>query len=161
MDSLPSKTALRDELLGQLSEQLQHAERAHQATTAGVTHEEARPENDKDTRALEQSYLARGQAQRVVELRTALLQVKSMPLGALEAGAKVRVGALVTTNDEVRQVTYWICPAGGGVKLAAGSINVLTPQSVLGRALIGLELGDVCEVAIAGKPHSLELEGLQ
>ena len=37
-------------------------QRAHRATVEGATHEEAKPENDKDTRALEQSYLARGQS---------------------------------------------------------------------------------------------------
>ena len=37
-------------------------EKAQHATQAAATHEEAKPENDKDTRALEQSYLARGQA---------------------------------------------------------------------------------------------------
>jgi len=42
---------------------------AQRTVVEGATHEENKPENDKDTRALEQSYLARGQAQRVVELQ--------------------------------------------------------------------------------------------
>ena len=43
--------------------------RAQQATVAGATSEEAKAEHSKDTRALEQTYLARGQAQRVEALR--------------------------------------------------------------------------------------------
>ena len=55
-----TKTQLRDELLAVLAAQLAVADRAHQASLEGATHEEAKPENNKDTRALEQSYLARG-----------------------------------------------------------------------------------------------------
>jgi len=56
----PTKPTLKAELLALLAADLDTLERAHRATTEGATHEEAKPENDKDTRALEQSYLARG-----------------------------------------------------------------------------------------------------
>ena len=52
----------------------------HAAATEGATHSEARPENDKDTRGLELSYLARGQAQRVAELQIVLGAVSEMRL---------------------------------------------------------------------------------
>src|SRR5262249_35036413 len=66
-ESMPrvfEKQALKRQLLDLLREQLEVLEHAHRTTHAGATHEEAKPENDKDTRALEQSYLARGQANR-------------------------------------------------------------------------------------------------
>ena len=62
------KPALKAELLALLGAHLETLERAHRAACEGATHEEAKPENDKDTRALEQSYLARGQAARIDEL---------------------------------------------------------------------------------------------
>ena len=52
-----NKTALRTELAALLAADLETLEKAHRATREGVTHEDAKPENDKDTRALEQSYL--------------------------------------------------------------------------------------------------------
>ena len=80
MIRLPPKQSLRDELVGYLEASLKTLERAHQASREAATHEEAKPENDKDTRALEQSYVARGQAIRIEELRTNLAEVRTMPL---------------------------------------------------------------------------------
>src|SRR5271163_799711 len=77
---LPSKTALKDELVRILAADLEVRERAHKAALEGATHEEAKPENDKDTRALEQSYLARGQAARIQELREGLTAVEALLL---------------------------------------------------------------------------------
>jgi hypothetical protein len=57
-----TKAQLKAELVTILEGTLAGLERAHADARAGATHEEAKPENDKDTRALEQSYLARGQA---------------------------------------------------------------------------------------------------
>ena len=59
-----SKITLKAVLLAQLEAALATARAAHKAAVEGATHAEARPENDKDTRGLEQSYLARGVAQR-------------------------------------------------------------------------------------------------
>ncbi|HEX2686728.1 MAG TPA: hypothetical protein VHN14_08920, partial [Kofleriaceae bacterium] len=57
------KATLKAELVAQLVAALDLAQRAHAAALEGATHAEARAENPKDTRGLEQSYLARGQAQ--------------------------------------------------------------------------------------------------
>src|SRR5579871_2411359 len=91
---------LKDELLARLETDLETLERALRATRAGATHEEAKPENDKDTRALEQSYLARGQALRVEELRAAVADVESMALRAFGAEMLIALGALVTIDEE-------------------------------------------------------------
>src|SRR5579859_3643023 len=69
------KDDLKTALIAHLSSELDQLEKAHRATIAGATHEQAKPENDKDTRALEQSYLARGQAARVEEQRAAIAEV--------------------------------------------------------------------------------------
>lgn len=152
---LPSKSSLRDELLARLRDELEQLERAHHATLEGATHEEARPENSKDTRALEQSYLARGQAARVEELRRAVVEVATMPTPG--ASAMVGLGGLVTTTeDEVERVLF-VAPQGGGSTLAGGRVHVVTPLSPLGRAVMGREVGDVCELATAGRERSLEV----
>ncbi|HQP37789.1 MAG TPA: hypothetical protein PLI95_21545, partial [Polyangiaceae bacterium] len=75
MSAKPSKSALKQELVSLLQRDLEVLQRAHRASQEGATHEEAKPENDKDTRALEQSYLARGQARRVDDLSSALSAV--------------------------------------------------------------------------------------
>ena len=69
MTAVVDKVEILKLLRERVSADLATMSAAQRAVVDGATHEENRPENDKDTRALEQSYLARGQAQRVVELQ--------------------------------------------------------------------------------------------
>jgi transcription elongation GreA/GreB family factor len=160
----PRKAALKTELSALLRRDLAAAESAHRATVAGATHEEARPENDKDTRALEQSYLARGQAQRVEDLRAAIAEVEALALSGDARTNRVALGALVRVKEEheerERTLTYWVAPQGGGASLEGGKVQVVTPRSPLGKALVGRTAGDECEVVIAGKARHLEVLGV-
>jgi transcription elongation GreA/GreB family factor len=154
------KPALIRALCALLEAEIARATEAATRTAQGATHEEARPENDKDTRALEQSYLARGQALRVVDLQVALKQVKFMDVRVFTHDDAVDVSALVQLEqeDDNERRWYFIAPAGGGNKLqleAAGvSVDVLTPQAPLGRALIGRYVGD--EITITAGPRKRE-----
>lgn len=157
-----SKPQLRDELLACLNAQLAIAERAHQGSVEGATHEEARSENDKDTRALEQSYLARGQAQRLVELHDAIAKVRAMSMPGHSADQSCTLGSVIDVVDEVGQVAvYWIAASGGGARLANGEVQVLTPQSPLGRALLGCRLDDDVEIVVAGRRRTLSVTALE
>ncbi|MEW5854699.1 MAG: GreA/GreB family elongation factor [Myxococcota bacterium] len=155
MAPLPSKAALKDELVRLLTAQLDVAERAQRAAREGATHEEAKPENDKDTRGLEQSYLARGQALRVEELRAELGLVQGLPVKDLGDDAPVALGAVVTVEDDAATSVYFLAPAGGGAKLAGGRVQVVTPKSPLGQALLGKREGDSCDVRLAGRVREL------
>ena len=73
----PSKKNLNAELVAMLEGTLATLEAAHADARAGATHEQAKPENDKDTRALEQSYLARGQAMRIETLKAGLSALRT------------------------------------------------------------------------------------
>jgi transcription elongation GreA/GreB family factor len=121
---------------------------AQRVVVDGATHEENRPENDKDTRALEQSYLARGQAQRVVELQDALNLLKALELRAFTAESLISLGALVALEDGGDTVHYFIAPAGGGLRVTLGDaeVRVVTPQSPIARALLGKREGDDLEL---------------
>ncbi len=154
--------ALKTELIAILRRDAAAAERAHRETVAAATHQEAKPENDKDTRALEQSYLARGQAQRVEDLRAAVAEVEAMTVGAPErmrgaSAGRAALGALVSVIEDDAEATFWIAPHGGGARLEGGKVQVVTPRSPLGQALVGKTAGDECEVVIAGKTRSLEV----
>ncbi len=158
MPSLPGKEALRDELLRLLEGELSAAERAHRATCEGVAHADAKPENDKDTRALEQSYLARGQASRVAELRAAVAELRAMALRAFAPGDPAALGALVTAErDDGEALTVWLAPQGGGSRLGGGRVQVVTPKSPLGRAVLGKREGEPSEVTLAGKARDLTI----
>jgi transcription elongation GreA/GreB family factor len=141
------KAALRAELHAVLLQALETARAAHAAAVAGATHTEARAENPKDTRGLEQSYLARGQAGRVAELELAVSEVAAMQLRAFGAGDPIASSAVVVLEDDEAGGDgrrYFIAPHGGGTALAHG-IQVITPLSPLARALLGKRAGDAVE----------------
>ncbi len=151
-----TKQALKAELLARLGEDLRALERAHRATCEGATHEEAKPENDKDTRALEQSYLARGQAARIEELRVSIAAVNALSSRDLEE-KRVALGALVTIEEDGEESTLLLAPGGGGVRLAGGAVQIVTPKSPLGRALLGQRAGDDVEIALKGKTRTMQV----
>ena len=125
-----------------------------------ATHEEARPENDKDTRGLEASYLARGQAARVSELELADNALEFLVLRDLREGDAVALGALVELEAEVgARVAYFVAPAGGGtrVRVSGAEVQVVSPQSPVGRALVGRAAGDVVELPGRGGPREHEI----
>jgi len=157
----PRKQQLRDELLAQLTASLDAARRAHAAAVEGATHSEARAENDKDTRGLEQSYLARGQAQRVDELGAAVAEVEAMALRGFGRGEAVGMSALVTVEEDDERHVFFIAPHGGGQLLAGGAVQVVTPRSPLGRALVGKQVGDGGEVQLPGKVRELEIVAIE
>jgi transcription elongation GreA/GreB family factor len=151
------KRALKAELVEHLSRALEQARAAHASAVEGATHAEARPENDKDTRGLEQSYLARGQAQRVAELDGAVADVTAL---ALRTCTAVGMGAAVTIDEDGDERAYFIAPAGGGTVLA-GNVHVVTLSSPLGRALVGKRVDDEAEVELRGKKRSLVIVAIR
>ncbi len=153
------KASLFEELRRQLQVDLDTLQSSQRETEEGTTHEEAKPENDKDTRAIESSYLARGLAQRVADLQRGLGQLSALRARGIVDHDKVALGALVTVEDDsgVPQ-QYLLAPAGGGKRLdsAAGPVKVVTPKSPLGRALLRTEAGD--EVTLSTPQGTRELE---
>ena len=133
------------------------------ATREGATHEESRAENDKDTRGLEASYLARGQAKRVEQLEEAIVRVRVMELpdyGELPIGLGALVEVLIDDDDER---TFFLASAGGGEKLEVEgqAIHVLTPASPVGRALVGKRVDDELELTVAGRVRLYELTAVR
>lgn len=159
MTDLPGKVELKRELVRILEADLETLERAQQAAREGATHEEAKPENDKDTRALEQSYLARGQALRLEELRAGLGQVQALALRAFDEGGPIALGAIVVVEDDADESTriVFIAPHGGGARLEGGRVQVVTPRSPLGQALLGKSEGDDCELVLEGRRRVLAI----
>ena len=72
-------------------------------------------------------------------------------------GGPARVGALVEADEDGERSTFWIAPHGGGARLADGAVQVVTPKSPLGRALLGASAGDECEVVLAGRRRVMEI----
>ncbi len=149
MPTHPNKAAVLDALRRRIADDLAALVASQHESQAGVTHEEARPENDKDTRAVESSYLARGLAGRVVELANAAASLENLAPRAFDDETPLGLGALVALADEQgTEKRYFLAPAGGGltVWVDGASVLIVTPQSPVGRALVAKRVGEELEV---------------
>ena len=111
-----------------------------------ATHGESRAENKYDTRAIEASYLAAGQGQRIEELRELLMWYRNLPDESHFERAET--GALVGLEDEDGASRWVFLAKDGGTVATAGGVEVraISPSSGLGAALLGLQEGDAGEV---------------
>ena len=163
MSKLPKKVAILSALRERIDTDLAAVAESQRKTQEGATHAEAKSEGDKDTRATESSYLARGLAKRVSELRNAAGKLATMLLRSFTDDDAIEVGALVTLeDDEGELVHYFLAPAGGGLKLSLGGveIRVITPAAPVGAALLGKELDDEVQLTTPGGTRALTIEAL-
>ena len=140
-----NKHDLHRHCLEHLEAQLRSLEAAARKTAATATDEEHKARSKYETFSLENSYLARGQARRVEDMRTVLNSVRAMPVRELPADADIQPGVLVEVIDQTGVTDLlWLVPAGGGEEIhyEGRLIQLLTPQSPLGRALLNKRRGD-------------------
>ena len=154
-----SKRHILDALIATIESEIAARIRNAEATTKGATHEEARPENDKDTRALEATYLARGQAMRVEELQDALAKIRFLNIRDFEEDELIDIGALVTLETDGELAHLLLIPEGGGrvIEIDGQSIKVINPASPLGRALVDKRVGDEFELPLGGRIREYEV----
>lgn len=159
---LPDKAKVHASLRASLERALQAMARAAEDSREGATHEESRSEGDKDMRATEQSYVARGQALRTEQLADELARFLALPVRALAEDDRVGVGALVRASVDDEQRVFFVCAQGGGTELVVEGVRVtvLTPGSPAGRALVGKEVGDGYELDVAGRTRTWEIEAI-
>ena len=80
------KRLLVQELRANLGREIDVLRAAARDAREAATHEEAKPENDKDTRAIEAAYLAGAQADRVRELERVVNALEFLALRDLREG---------------------------------------------------------------------------
>ena len=117
------------------------AEVARQA----ATHEESKAENKYDTRGLEASYLAAGQARRAEEIRRALGAWRTLQMRPYDDEQGIQLGALICLADaDGRQQWLLLGPDGAGLKLEHDGLEIMliTGQAPLGQQLLGKGPGD-------------------
>jgi transcription elongation GreA/GreB family factor len=129
------------------------AKQAHEA----ATHEECIPDNKYDTTALEASYVAQGQANRAAQIRRALELYRALTLRPFDEQTPIRLTALVTLEaEDGRCMRVFVGPDAGGLKVGEGEAEciVITPESPLGRALLGRVCDDEIEVEQGGSSRA-------
>ncbi len=134
--------AIRSELRSRLDVLARAAHDAH----AAATDPGSKAEGKYDTRSLEASYLATGQARQVEELAAALRVFEPLQPPDFDIGDAVDAGALVEVDLAGESSWFLLAPAAGGLVVKANGIEVtlVSPGSPLYQNLIGLRIGESC-----------------
>jgi transcription elongation GreA/GreB family factor len=158
-----AKRELLDQLKAALEAEATTAGRLARETADAANHPEAKPDSDKDTRKIELSYLAAGQAARARELESAVALVAALPAQRFAAGEPISAGAVATLLVDGDTQRVLMSPAGGGTKLrdARGVVSVVTPHAPLGRAILGRVAGESLELVVAGRTSELEIVSVE
>ena len=139
-----NKSALRDAIIAQLRAEFALQTNAALLARDEAISEESRAENKYDTHSQEAAYLAEGQARQAAEVEASLAHYAALPLPDFSASDAIAVGAIVEVAGAGKSTWYFIGPRSGGmeIKIKGRNILVVTPQSPLGRQLVGRRVGD-------------------
>ncbi|MEZ4318527.1 MAG: GreA/GreB family elongation factor [Myxococcota bacterium] len=158
----PSDPSLKSKLLAALRAAL-HAQLDALTSMVGASRDEAtnaesRPENKYDTRALEASYLAAGQGERLADLKQLVAW-----LDALDdrPATTARLGSFVTVDDGEAEVWMLLAPQGGHELEHGGArVQLVGTASPLGQALVGAEPGDTVTFDAPSGERELDVIGV-
>ncbi len=141
------KSSVLAKIVLALSTELETLTRSAREAFAAATDPDSKAENKYDTRSLEASYVARGQAQRVAELELAVQLYKGLPNQDNES--VVGIGSLVALQLSDETAHYFIGPVAGGTQIEheGATVDVITPASPLAQKLLGKKLGDQIELS--------------
>ncbi len=157
-----NKRDLLARIIAQLSTELQQITTAALATHAEATDEENKAEDKYDTRGLEASYLAHGQSKAAEEAAQAVAQFQALSVRDLAAGEPISLGALVRLEGRGTN-HYFIGPRAGGTEIdvdGADPVLVITPQSPLGRQLMGRKQGDILQLDLGGRRSEVRVSSV-
>ena len=141
------KAEILEKIRLELRAQLERLAKAALEAHAAATDPGSKAESKYDTRNLEASYLASGQAKQVEDLAEAVRIFEGLALDNFGMEDAIDAGALVEVEIGDEPQFFLLVPAAGGVVIPHDGINVtlLTPASGLYRKLVGMKVGDSLE----------------
>jgi len=140
------KSDLVETIRAVLRTRLERLARAAMDAHAAATDPGSKAESKYDTRSLEESYLATGQARQVKELAETLAVFEGLTLPDFSDDDVVDAGALVETRRAGGGEVSWflMAPSSGGLEVVydGKEITLLSPDSPLYQKLVGLGVGE-------------------
>jgi transcription elongation GreA/GreB family factor len=150
---------LVEKLIAKLEAERQTLAEAALSTYEAATHEESEAEDQYDTRGLEASYLAGAQAKRVADVEQVLHTVRNMNFRNYTDADAIGAAALVQLDHDGKGSYCLLLPQGGGMTIDHDGyhVQVITPQSPLGEALLGRTVGDVAVIDVGNQTREYEI----
>jgi hypothetical protein len=157
------KKKLLESIIAQLEIELAAAKATAKISREAATNEESRPENEYDTRALEASYLAGAQSKRVVEIEDVITVYRFVQIKNFKPTDAISSTALVEVELDGKQSFLFMMSKGGGLnfQFEGKNIQIVTPNSPLGEALLGMHAGDAALVEIGSTEKEYEVISVQ
>jgi transcription elongation GreA/GreB family factor len=131
----------------ELRSRLERLARAARAAHAAATDPGSKAESKYDTRSLEESYLATGQARQVQELAETLRIFENLRPVDFSESDEIGSGALVEVERGAEKMFFLLVPAAGGMEIFSEGkeITLLSSESPLYQALVGKRVGDTLD----------------
>lgn len=136
------KDLIKSELLKQSRHSLSEATKAFETSHGLTTSSELKSEGKYDTRAIESGYLAGAQKARVEQLKSDIEKIENIQTH--QNSPRAQIGSLAHLELNEKQQWYFLSPASGGFSLSieGETIQVISVQSPLGEALVGMQKGE-------------------
>ncbi|KJZ10720.1 hypothetical protein TW85_19370 [Marinomonas sp. S3726] len=155
-----NKPQIIDAIVSMLEKRFETAAAAALQAYEAATDKETVAENKYDTFGLEASYLAHGQSQRVIECENDLKHFLATDFKVFREDDEIAMGALIRlTHDSGKVMNCFISPCAGGQAFECGEMNgiLITPNSPMGKSLMGSFLEDEIKVAIGHETKYYEI----
>jgi len=136
--------------------------RAASSASDEATDEHNKPEGKYDTRGLEASYLAHGQAKQALQAKADIDSFETLILSDFDDGQTIDIGALVELRLEEESIYYFVGPASGGAEIEYNNqeISVVTPSSPIGKVLIGKTIGHSFSIGLGSDKRNYKIENI-
>jgi hypothetical protein len=141
------KSQLLDHIRTELRTRLDRLSKAAFEAHAAATDPGSKAEGKYDTRSLEASYLAAGQARQVDELAESVRIFETLSLPDFPPDAEIDAGTLVEADLNGEATRFLLVPTCGGMVIEHDGfeITLLTPESALYQRLLGMCAGETLE----------------
>ena len=141
------KSELIAKILEGLEAQFERMKLAATDAKNAATDEDSKAESKYDTRGLEASYLAAGQAEQAEELAESIQVFSGLELPDFGESDPISAGALVEADLDGELVFYLLAPGAGGFTCdyLGCDLTVLAPGSPMRGKLEGMRAGDTLE----------------
>ena len=126
-----------------LFKQYKESQKVFDKARSGAISAEGKQESKYDTRALEESYLAHGLANKVIEDEEAIEALNACRLS--QNGGEIGLGSFIhCVNPSNEDLYFLICRKGGGVvaQVGAEEVTIITLESPIAKQFLNARVGD-------------------
>lgn len=138
-----NKTAIVSAIVEALREEFEILQRSSKETRSAGNDAESKAEGKYDTRSIEENYLADGLARQAQGAAVAAAAYENLAVRDFGPGEEADLGALLRLKFSDAVEWFFLGPSGGGIEVTEGgqTVTVITPESPLGRQLLGIKAG--------------------